>query len=144
LEYIYSVTFLECDNRRGMDWTTGLTDTLYTQFGTSRNYSAIAALRTSQFTVTHTRTHTSVLKSSLVVSWQRIYNAQCHCSRHELIPFLSSLFNHSTAISRHSLNSSDNSSLSKLLYDWWFTANQFCLGVKPLATHDKRFVVFLN
>jgi hypothetical protein len=36
-------------------------------------------------------------------------------SFHNLIPFLPSLLNHSTAISRDSLNSSDNSSAPKLL-----------------------------
>jgi hypothetical protein len=30
-------------------------------------------------------------------------------------------------------------SKSKLLYDWQFTANQFCLGFKALETHDQRF-----
>jgi hypothetical protein len=30
-------------------------------------------------------------------------------------------------------------SKSKLLYDWRFTAQSVCLGVKPLETHDQRF-----
>jgi hypothetical protein len=44
-----------CLTYRGvLDWMIGLTDTLYTQLGTTRNYSAIADLHTLQFTVTHT------------------------------------------------------------------------------------------
>jgi hypothetical protein len=56
--------------RRGVgldDWI----DTLYTQLGTTGNYSAIANFRTLQFTVTPT----SVLSLShclLAVFWQRI------------------------------------------------------------------------
>jgi hypothetical protein len=50
-------------------------------------------------------------QSSLVVSWQRIYNsltvsaAHMKSSFHSLIPFLPSLLNHSTVTSRNSLNS---------------------------------------
>jgi hypothetical protein len=50
---------------------TGLIDTLYTPLGTTLNYRAIAGLHTLQFTVTHALGS----QSSLVVSWQRIYNS---------------------------------------------------------------------
>jgi hypothetical protein len=41
------------DFRRGLNWTIGFIDTLYTQLGTAGNYGAVAILHTSQFTVTH-------------------------------------------------------------------------------------------
>jgi hypothetical protein len=41
------------EHRRVLDWRIGFIDTLYTPFGTTDNYSAIADLRTLQFTVTH-------------------------------------------------------------------------------------------
>jgi hypothetical protein len=40
--------------RRVLDWMIGFIDTLYTQLGTTGNYSAIADPHTLQFTVTHT------------------------------------------------------------------------------------------
>jgi hypothetical protein len=33
----------------------------------------------------------------------------------------------------------DSKSESKLIYDWLFIANPFCLGVKPLESHDQTF-----
>jgi hypothetical protein len=39
--------------RRGLVWMIGFIDTLFTQLGTTGNYSAIADLHTLQFTVTH-------------------------------------------------------------------------------------------
>jgi hypothetical protein len=38
--------------RRVSDWMIGLIDTLFTLFGTTENYSAIAELHPLQFTVT--------------------------------------------------------------------------------------------
>jgi hypothetical protein len=40
--------------RLGLDWLIGFIDTLYTQLGTTGNYSAIADLHNLQFTVAHT------------------------------------------------------------------------------------------
>jgi hypothetical protein len=42
------------DYRRVSNWMIGFIDTLYAPLGTTRNYSATAALHTVQFTVTHT------------------------------------------------------------------------------------------
>jgi hypothetical protein len=39
---------------------------------------------------------------------------------------------------------SNTAQKSKLLYNWWFTANQFCLSVNPLQTHDQSFLSQLN
>jgi hypothetical protein len=39
--------------RRVLDWKIGFIDTLYTQLGTSGNYSAIADIHNLQFTVIH-------------------------------------------------------------------------------------------
>jgi hypothetical protein len=39
--------------RRVLDWMIGFIDILFTQLGTTGNYSAIADLPTLQFTVTH-------------------------------------------------------------------------------------------
>jgi hypothetical protein len=49
-------------------------------------------------------------QSSLVISWQRIFNSISVTATnitpfHSLIPFLPSRLNHSTAISRYSINS---------------------------------------
>jgi hypothetical protein len=41
--------------RRGLDWRIGFIGTLFTQLGTTGNYSAIAILHTLQFTVAHSR-----------------------------------------------------------------------------------------
>jgi hypothetical protein len=38
--------------RGDLDWMIGFTDTLHTLLGTTANYSAVALLRTLQFTVT--------------------------------------------------------------------------------------------
>jgi hypothetical protein len=54
--------------RRVLDWIIGFIDTIYTPLGTTGNYSAIADLRTLQFTVTHTLGS----ESSLAISWQQI------------------------------------------------------------------------
>jgi hypothetical protein len=40
------------DCGRILDWMTDFSDTLYTQVGTTRNYSAVAVLHTSQSAVT--------------------------------------------------------------------------------------------
>jgi hypothetical protein len=45
-----------CDYIQGIDWMIGFIVTLYTELGTTDNYSAIADLHTLQFTVTHTHT----------------------------------------------------------------------------------------
>jgi uncharacterized membrane protein len=39
--------------RRGLDWTIGFIDTLYTVLGITDNYSAITDLHTLQFTVAY-------------------------------------------------------------------------------------------
>jgi hypothetical protein len=51
------------DYRRGLDWMIGFIDTLYTHHSELQlgNYSAIADLHTTQFTVT------------LVIFWERNY-----------------------------------------------------------------------
>jgi hypothetical protein len=71
-------------------------------------------------------------QSSLFVSWQRIYKCltvtAAHMkSFHSLIPFLPSLLNHSTAISRDSFNSNSSQSqsyftpggLQPISLSWW-------------------------
>jgi hypothetical protein len=71
----------------------GFIDTIYTQLGTTDNYSAIADLHTLQFTAAK---HIWVLNlhSPLVVSWQRIYQSRCNFKSHvksflyNLIPVL--------------------------------------------------------
>jgi hypothetical protein len=55
----------------------GFIDTLYTPLGTIGNYSAIADLHTSQFTVTHTLVF-SVFTSHILVT------SHCHCSTHKV------------------------------------------------------------
>jgi hypothetical protein len=56
----------------------GFIDTLYIPLVTASNYSAIADLHTLQFTVTHALGS----QSSLVVSWQRIYNSLTATAAH--------------------------------------------------------------
>jgi hypothetical protein len=57
--------------RRVLDWMIGFIDTLYIQLGTSGNYSA-----TGISTIYSSPLHTHYgFQSSLVVSWQRIYNS---------------------------------------------------------------------
>jgi hypothetical protein len=67
LEYCHDLGMLRVTYRRGLLWMIGFTDTLYTQFGTTDNYSSIADLH---FTV-HRYTRNRISQSSLVVSWQR-------------------------------------------------------------------------
>jgi hypothetical protein len=92
--------------RRGMDGMVGCIDTLYTPLRNTINYSAIADLYTLQFTVTHQCT-----QSSLVVSWERIYNsltaAHIKSSYHSLISFLPSLFDHLRLPSRYIASGAD-------------------------------------
>jgi hypothetical protein len=56
--------------RRVWDWIPGFIDTLYTSLRIIINYGAITELHTLHFTVTHTSD-----LSSLVASWQRIFNS---------------------------------------------------------------------
>jgi hypothetical protein len=53
---MYTVTYYGVcvTYRRGLDWMIGFIDTLYTPLLTTGNYSAMANVRTLQFTVTHT------------------------------------------------------------------------------------------
>jgi hypothetical protein len=53
--------------RRGLDWMIGFIDTLYTPLGSTGNYSAIADLHTSRYTVTHTLRF-SVFTSRILVT----------------------------------------------------------------------------
>jgi hypothetical protein len=69
----------------------GFIDTLYTLLGTTGNYSAIANLHTSQFTVTHALGF-SVFTSRILTT--DLSQSHCHfishmkSSLHSLIPFL--------------------------------------------------------
>jgi hypothetical protein len=56
-----------------LDWMFGFIDTLYTPFGTTGNFSAIA-IPILCVSVTHTSV-LSLLHSPSVVSWQRIHNS---------------------------------------------------------------------
>jgi hypothetical protein len=64
--------------RRVLDWTIKFIDALHTVLRTTGNYSAIAISTHLHFTVTHAL----VSQSSLVVSWQRIYNSPTVTSNH--------------------------------------------------------------
>jgi hypothetical protein len=55
------------DYRRVLGWMIGFIDTLFTQLGTTGNYSAIADLHTLQFTMTHALLFT-VLTSRILVT----------------------------------------------------------------------------
>jgi hypothetical protein len=91
---IYIVTCSGCAwlTRRVLDWMLRFIDTLYTQLGTTGNYSAITipTLYSSPL-----RTHWGP-QPSLVLSWQRIYSYNSltvtsdhtWVSLHRLIPFL--------------------------------------------------------
>jgi hypothetical protein len=77
--------------RRGLDWTIGFIDTLYTQLGITGNYSAIADLHTLQFTVTD-KLGFSVFTSRILTTDSS--QSQCHfkshmkSSLHRIIPFI--------------------------------------------------------
>jgi hypothetical protein len=56
---------------RDIDWLIRFIDTLYTQVGTTGNYSAISDLRTLKFTAANTSV-LRLLQSPLSFSWQRV------------------------------------------------------------------------
>jgi hypothetical protein len=115
---------------------------LYPQLACTCN-TALSLIYTFYSSPLHTH---KCSQSSLVVSWQRIYNsltvtaAHTKSSFHILIPFLPSLLNHPRLPSQETssirwiyiLPESESESESELLNDWWFTANQFILAPSPM------------
>jgi hypothetical protein len=77
--------------KRVLDWMNEFIDTLYPPLGTTSNYSAIADLHTSEFTVTHAL-GLSVFTSRILAT--DLEQSHCHfkshmqSSFHSLLPFL--------------------------------------------------------
>jgi hypothetical protein len=69
--YINIVTISGCDCKRGLGWWIGFINHLYTQSGTTSNYSAIAYLHTLQITTAHAKSFFQPAVSSTAVPWQR-------------------------------------------------------------------------
>jgi hypothetical protein len=77
------------DLQTGLGWLIGFTDTLYILLGTTDNYRAtVISTHTLHFTVTHALSS----QSSLVVSWQRIYNSHNVTSNHTWSPLCTAKF----------------------------------------------------
>jgi hypothetical protein len=116
MSIIYCHDIGVCVNyRRGLDWMIGFIDTLYTPLGTAGNYSAVADLHTLHFTVAYTLVSSDftirILATDISLT---VTAAHMKSSSHSLIPFLPSLLDQSTAISRDSIPHF-NSSASKLI-----------------------------
>jgi hypothetical protein len=118
---------------------------VYTHHSELQVITALSLIYTLYGSPLHTQ---SGSQSSLVVSWQRIYNslivtaAHMKSSFHSLIPFLPSLLNHSTAIARDSilvttdsLSKSKSKSKSKQSQSYVTTDCQSASPVLASSTH---------
>jgi hypothetical protein len=83
--------------KTGFGLDIGFIDTLYTQIGTTGNYSAIADLHTLQFTVTHALGFSIFISRILATDLQPShckFKSHMKSSLHSLIHFLPLLLNH--------------------------------------------------
>jgi hypothetical protein len=92
-------TFVTCISvyRRVLHWMIVFIDTLYTQLGTSGNYTTIADIHTLQFTVTHALgfpVFTSRILATDLSQSHCNFKSYMKSSLHSLIPSLPFLLNH--------------------------------------------------
>jgi hypothetical protein len=80
-----------------LDWMIRFTDILYTELGTTGNYSAIADLHTLELTVTYALGFSVFTSRILATDFSQFhckFKSHMKSSSHRLIPFLPFLLNH--------------------------------------------------
>jgi hypothetical protein len=83
--------------------------------------------------------HAKSSRSSLVVSWQRIYKPHCNFSTHKIFKSHAKSSFHRLTFKSQLNSQSASESESQLLYDWRFTANQFILATSLLRLTTSNF-----